>query len=344
MTLNINNFSIKERLREAKNLESVLSTRPPFPKNILIEITNKCNHSCIFCAHSKMTRKKTKIDEELLHSILKQAKKLGTTEVGYYSSSEPFMDKNLIKYVRDAKKIGFEYVYVTTNGVLVTPEKSRAIIDAGIDSIKFSINAGTKESYKIIHGRDDFDKVIANLLHISEYRASLNRKIYFAISFLVTEKTKDECRPFKKKFGDLVDDIYFGITDNQQGYMIENKFVNQKKYFSQTQETPCWLPFNRAHISAEGYLTLCCVDYQNYLAVADLSKVKLQEAWYSDIFVKMRKKHMNNDLVGTLCCNCILNEQHKIKPLNDELFTHFNFINESKKNLKIIKKRLAVDY
>jgi pyruvate-formate lyase-activating enzyme len=338
--LPIKKFSIKERLDEVKKLGPLLSTRPPFPKNVIIEITNRCNHSCIFCANSKMTRKKARIDEKLLFSLLKQAKELGASEIGYYGSAEPFMNENLIQYVKNAKKLGFEYVYVTTNGVLATPEKSRAIIDVGLDSIKFSINAGTRESYKIIHGKDDFNKVIANLLYLAEYRKLRNRKMYLAITFIVTEQTKDECSAFKEKFDDIVDDIYFCLADNQQGYMLENKFVTQEKYFAQTQETPCFLLFNRAHISAESYLTLCCVDFQNYLAVADLSKVTLHDAWYSNTFIEMRKKHLKNDLKGTLCNNCIRNKQEPVRPLKNELATDFQFAREEGKNLKKIKSRL----
>ena len=43
-------------------------------------------------------------------------------------------------------------------------------IDNGLDSIKFSIHGGTKDTYKKIHGKDDFDRVIKNLIWVDEYR------------------------------------------------------------------------------------------------------------------------------------------------------------------------------
>ena len=46
---------------------------------------------------------------------------------------------------------------MTSNGALATPEKIRAVIDAGLDSIKFSINAPERKMYAFIHGKDDFD-------------------------------------------------------------------------------------------------------------------------------------------------------------------------------------------
>ena len=44
------------------------------------------------------------------------------------------------------------------------------MIDAGCDSIKFSINANNKKEFEEVHGYDDFDKVTENLKWIFNYR------------------------------------------------------------------------------------------------------------------------------------------------------------------------------
>lgn len=43
--------------------------------------------------------------------------------------------------------------------------------------------------------------------------------------------------------------------------------------------------------TCEGYLTLCCVDYQNYLAVADLNTESLNEAWNNAYARELRRKN-----------------------------------------------------
>jgi hypothetical protein len=80
-------------------------------------------------------------------------------------------------------------------------------------------------------------------------------------------------------------------------------------------EPPCSLPFARLHISAEGYLGVCCNDYQNYLAVADLKATPLAEAWNSDVFRTIRQRHLDKHVEGTLCHNCIHNLNTPIEPL-----------------------------
>jgi molybdenum cofactor biosynthesis enzyme MoaA len=89
--------------------------------------------------------------------------------VGLYSTGDPFITKNLDQYISIAKNLNIKRVYITTNGALANFDKAKKCIDAGLDSIKFSINAGTKESYKIIHGFDDFEKVKKNVRDIYEY-------------------------------------------------------------------------------------------------------------------------------------------------------------------------------
>ena len=43
---------LKQRSRSQYNAESnFLIVDPPFPKNIMIELSNACNHKCVFCTN-----------------------------------------------------------------------------------------------------------------------------------------------------------------------------------------------------------------------------------------------------------------------------------------------------
>ena len=57
-----------------------------FPKNMLMELTNLCNDSCLFCANSKCTRTRRTIEPELAERIIKEAYDLGTRELGFYQT------------------------------------------------------------------------------------------------------------------------------------------------------------------------------------------------------------------------------------------------------------------
>lgn len=323
-------MGLKERIEE--KLTPDFSLKPEFPqKNMLIELTNACNHQCAFCANSKMTRKKGSIKESFLKRSLNEAFNEGVQEVGFYTTGEPFMAKNLDQYVRWAKEIGYRYVYLTTNGALATPERVKPVLDAGLDSIKFSINAGTRETYKMIHGKDEFDLVINNLSFIAEYRRKNNLKLNIFTSFIMSKYTEGEKEKFIEKIGSLADEMIFLDVCNQGGMMYEiNELLALENGKYKVKNLPCSLLFNSINITYEGYLTACCIDFQNYLVVADLNKTTLKEAWYSDAFKELREKHLSNSLEKTLCYNCIYNKNTEVEPLNNAYSTSFQIKSFSK--------------
>lgn len=314
---------------------------PPFPKTMLLETTNHCNHSCIFCAHSKMTRPHGFIKKELATRILKEAYEAGVREVGLYMFGEPLLDKNLEDYIIYAKELGYSYVFITTNGFLLNQEKMISVIGAGLDSIKFSFNGGTKEHYLFAHGVDAFEIVKNNILALADYRKKQEKDFKIFISSVLTKYTKDDGNEIKNMFGDVVDDIAVLECHNQGGnmnYEIENALRISDSKNVHSEKGFCFMPYNRIHVTWEGYLTLCCVDYQNYLIIDDLNKVSLLEAWNSGRFQEIRRRHFKNQLEDTLCYNCLNNVNLEIKPLT-EMYA-YPYCCDEKKRMEALQQRV----
>lgn len=299
--------------RYARMIESaVLSEVPPFPRAVLIEVANMCNHRCSFCAYPKMTRPSRSIEPELFRSIAQQAFALGAKEIGLHGASEPLMCKQLAQHIRTCAEIGYEYIYFTTNGTLGTPEKWREYIDAGLSSVKFSINAGDGETYKAIHGRDDFAKALESVRFVSEYRKTIGRPLYLAVSFVEVAENSGTFQKLKALVAPWVDEVYHAVASNQSGQMPELEV-------SPTLPEICHIPFNQANITREGYLRGCCNDYQNMLVVEDLGKVGLKEAWAGQHARALRRRHLDGSLDGTLCKNCVYGTKEPVFALRPDL-------------------------
>jgi len=192
---------------------------PPFPKNMLIELSNGCNHACVFCANPLMERKVGRINKDLLERVMREARQLGTEEIGFYTTGEPLVHKNLEDFTEQASTLGFKYIYISTNGAMGTPARFKKLIDAGMNSIKFSINAGSRESYKQVHGKDDWDKVLENLKFVADYRKQEKKNIKLYASFIISKNVEHEIELYKKVIGPFVDEIYFVPCGNQTGNM-----------------------------------------------------------------------------------------------------------------------------
>lgn len=299
--------------RYANSIEEAdLKLLPAFPRQIMVEVANICNHKCKFCAYVKMTRPGQYIDPELFRRIMREAYDLGAREVGLHGGSEPLTNKKLVEHVAYCRDIGFEYIYFSTNGALATRERFKALVDAGTSSIKFSVNAGDRETYKEIHGRDDFEKVVANIAFLNEYRKQLDRQLYLSISFVEIPENASSLPALKERLGPLVDEIFHVHASNQSGQMM-NQAVSP--YLPET----CQIPFNQVNITREGFLRACCNDYQNNLALFDLNKNSLADGWASEHFRDLRRRHLQDKLEGTLCYSCIYGKSTDVRPLNPEL-------------------------
>ena len=324
-TSNAEKHLILSRVEEIGVFEK--SLRPPWPKGIMFEFSSICNHACEFCAYSKTTRPKVQANVSLMERIIQDAYELGSREIGLHSGTEPFTSPHLEHFTAFSKQVGYAYIYLSTNGSLATPNRLKACIDNGLSSIKFSVNAGRREVYRQVHGRDHFDRVINNIKFLSNYRRAQGIQVHIAVSFVEYERNRGEFATLRQILSEYVDEIVKIQAMNQSGQVPELPSIDKVSALSDGldypyQKAPCPLPFNRIHISSEGFLRACCNDYQNYLAVEDLHQVSLEEAFYSKRFVELRQMHLDDNLDGLLCQNCLYGcNAEPVQPLNPELAT-----------------------
>jgi len=308
---------------------------------MLLELSNGCNQECIFCANAHMQRPVGLMENDLVIRILDEGRQAGVTEVGFHATGEPFLHSELENFVRYAAKVGYQYIYFSTNGALASPARAKAVIDAGLNSIKFSINAGSRELYQFIHGRDDWQKVMDNLHFISDYRKTLERPFYLFATYIITRQNESECQIFQNAVGPLVDELVLWHLNSQSAYMDGAlEFLQPESFVKKENTGICTRPFNRIHVTYEGYLTMCCVDFQNYLAVADLNKTTLQQAWLAPAFVKMRTRHLEKQLTKTLCGNCWFGHTHTIEPVQHAFAAKTDFALIYKRQRKMVRARL----
>ena len=329
--------TLQDRVRMKKAGRANLYTlAPPFPtSNFLLELSNACNHACLFCAHQKMKRKVGKMKPAMVESALRQAYELGTRECGFYATGEPFIVPELPDYIALAKKIGYTYVYLTSNGALATPERIRAVIDAGLDSLKFSINAPTRELYKFIHGKDDFDTVVEHLKYLHDYREQTGGKFKIYVTGILTRFTEDLRGMYFEKFGPLVDQIVFKLVYNQGGYMPEIEHLLKCRCDTETHRR-CNLPFDALCVTQEGYLSVENADYENMLVVGDLNKQSLKDAWYGPKMTDVRKMFLSDCLDGCICDCCVHHNDAPGAPLMPEYAT----ANDDLGNDKYVRLRI----
>jgi len=285
-----------------------LTFNPPFPTSIKVEITSRCNYDCSYCGSKKALRPKGDIKKKFLHKILHEAKSIGVKEIGMFLLGESFLVDDLAKYIKYAKeKVGIEYVFITTNGSLCTPDRLFFVIKAGIDSIKFSVNAGTRDRYKEMHGVDCFDKVINNIKWLSGYKKLTGAKIKTCVSSIFIDKYADELDGFKNMISSYVDEFYYLPLYNQAAHVSKEAAVigNPGRLENLVPPIPCWVLFNAAKVTWDGKFTACCFDHDMKFEIADLHETSLLAAWNHPKLTKLRRQHLTKNLESSLCAKCL---------------------------------------
>ncbi len=119
---------------------------------------------------------------------------------------------------------------------------------------------------------------------------------------------------------------------------LEQYGVCDKNQSMDVMKVPCYMVFNRVHITAEGLLSACCTDYNNYLIYTDLKSCSLKEAWNSENAKKLRENHINKTIKGTICENCISGIWNDVEPINPKYVYEFDI----KKDITSFKQRIGI--
>jgi len=271
---------------------------PPIPAELSLEMTSACNQACLFCPNRKQTRVAPTMPLADARRWLSEAHGLGVRRVGLHAKGEPFLVRKLEDYIAAARDAGFDDIFLTSNGAGATPERLARAVAAGLSSLKFSINGYGREQYLRVHGEDHWDRVMHHLEAAISLRGP-SFSIY--ISCVETAQAPDAAARLRADFGMRVDEVVSYACSNFCGYLHSDTL----KMVVPERHRPCNLPFAKLHITPEGYLSGCCGDYENHLAVADLRHASIADAWVSEPFRELRRRHIEDRLAGLICDACM---------------------------------------
>lgn len=297
----------------ARVTEEYRSVTPPAPISIKVGLTGKCNYRCGFCTNSSLPKEQHQhMPLDLFKVVARKAKDAGIKEIAPFYFGESFTVTYLPEAIAFCKEIGFEYIFLTTNGSVATPEKVKACMEAGLNSLKFSFNYADEAQFGQIARVNVkyWHKAIENLKAAHAVREAGNYDCGLFASYIkfTGEQGKkmdavlDTVRPY-------LDEVYALPLFSQTG-AIENKMWefsggNQGRADNPVNPVPCWALFKEGHVNADGTLNMCCFGLPNF-TVGDLKTQTFMEAWHEPFFQDLRRKHLEKDINGSICDKCII--------------------------------------
>lgn len=296
---------------------------------VQMEVTNACNHKCIFCPNADSRRKKKMIDYQLAKRVIKECSEfLGADKrICFHMNGEPLLYKELPSLIRYSKEHGYDYSFITTNGSVATNQLLSELFDSGLDSIKFSINAGSRETYKKVHGADDFDKAMNALKFSWRYRKEHRKKYKIFVSCVGTKDNYHELEHLNRDAGRYCDEIVFYYPCPYAGQTVEKSkelycdlSPLSVKTFEIKHVVPCGGLWNSINVTCEGYLSLCCSEADNRLIVEDINHMGIKQAWLGEKMAAIRNGHLAGEVQHMPCWSCVTGQPYEVVKMDKELF------------------------
>lgn len=284
----------------------------PAPKSCKIEITANCNYKCGFCVKS-LRDDNGAMDRALYSRLIRELRDAGVEELGVFYIGESFTCKWLPEAIKEAKDVGFPYVFLTTNGSAATPSRIRDCMAAGLDSLKFSMNFYDASQLADVAQVSDryWRKAIDNLKSAKLVREELGAKCgIYASSIAFDGEQGEKMRALVEEIRPFVDEHYwlplYGMSGASKAVGWKPKPGNPGRLDNMREPLPCWAVFTEAHITADGGLAACCFGngLDGGLRMADLTKVSFMEGWNAATFQALRAAHLAKDVSKTACAEC----------------------------------------
>ena len=328
-----------------------------YPVYVEISPVGACNHRCTFCAVDYIGYQNVRWETELLKTRLSEMAKLGIKSVMFAGEGEPLLHKNLDEIIEHCSDVGIDSS-ITTNFVMLN-EKNVHKIFKNASWVKISINAGTRESYSLIHRTkpEDFDKVIENMKLAVKTKKENNFTCTLGAQMLLLPENKDEAITLAKVCKEIGLDYVvikpysqhlFSQTKtyenidykpmlelehelealNDENFNVVFRSNTMKKLDSEHSYKKCYsTPYFWAHMMADGALYGCSAYLsQEKFCYGNLKENTFQEVWESEKRLQSIK-YVKDELDISHCrTNCRMDEVNRYLWRLKNPNSHDNFI------------------
>jgi len=134
------------------------------PRQLYIEVTNHCNSLCVSCPltfdHFLPFEPKQHLSWDDFRRIVDQAPVIERAIL--HGIGEPLLNRDLPRFVAHLKERG-AHVLFNSNGVLLDQRRGDALVAAGLDELRVSIDAVTPDLYARLRGIDQLPRILRNL-------------------------------------------------------------------------------------------------------------------------------------------------------------------------------------
>ncbi len=294
-----------------------LSEKVPLstPYSVYVFPSTYCNFKCVYCAHMfspeqlkekyGLVRQNMSLDTfretiAQLAEFPEQVKLLSLTGQG-----EPLMNKNIAEMVKIAKDAGVaERIEIISNGRLLSRQMADGLIEAGLDTLRISLQGLNSENYLKIGGvKVDFDDFLQNIRYF--YQNKKHTELFVKVMDVALEEGEEAL--FYDIFGNCSDRMYVErMLPAYSGVEITAGMTADYDRYGRKIEhrNVCPLAFYMLGVFPEGDVEPCDTIYKP-IVLGNIHSERLVDMWQGDKLRAFWIQHLNGQRhLNAKCANC----------------------------------------
>jgi MoaA/NifB/PqqE/SkfB family radical SAM enzyme len=237
-------------------------------KRIYVEITNKCNLNCATCMRNVWDVQYAGMSAETFSRILKGCESLPRKpELFFGGYGEPLSHPACLDMIEQAKKAGHS-VSLITNGILLTEQVTRRLIDLRLDKLWVSLDGASAECYADVRLGDALPLVVENLtrLRMQKYQT------FGFSSWAGVPKLGVAFVAMRRNIHDLGEVIKLGMRLGAVEFSISNVLAHNTELLDENLYLRSMSLSPSAQLSPMVHMPLMDINEQTIGALADVLK------------------------------------------------------------------------
>jgi radical SAM protein with 4Fe4S-binding SPASM domain len=280
-----------------------------YPMMLVLSFVYPCNALCPHCPYTNSNIRKEYRDAPYMpeHTYKKIADESG--RYGAYlrisGGGEPMLHPQAVELLVYAKKVGCK-IGLITNGSLFDEANSRALLEAGVDMIEFSVDACDPATYAVVRRGLEWEVLVESTKRMLVLRDEM-RSTTKIVASAVNQAGVDI---------DAVERYW--VDDIGVDYLIKRKFLTwganttldptrsaDPAAYLNVDEVPCPFIFERLNIDSRGNVMVCGYDISANTSMGNVNTQSIRDIWHGEGFRFYRDKHLaGRGKEISLCAGC----------------------------------------
>jgi len=292
------------RWQELKNIEAGLQDHP-FPPQLVIETTSRCNMLCLHCSHKEMQRPRADMQETVFKRIVDEvAREMPECEIWptFYGEALLLGD-TLWRWLDYAAAAGCRNIVLNSNGILLARVIDQ-VLASPLKRFILSLDGFRPETFNKIRvggSRDKIFRAVEELLRRREVRSQTYPIIQCQYS--VMKENEAEVQEFTDYWRTRGAEVKVRrmLSWTSTGSIVVPGLSNEVPF-----RIACPWGNNAAAIHQNGNLVACAVDYEGRFIAGNVQEQSIKAIWQGKHKTHLRDPHRRHawESVPAICQGC----------------------------------------